>query len=806
MAAFFPLLRQRTFLFPGLACSDLLTLSLPVLKERRRSGKPPPAPGTGHPFMGKSHPITSFVLFRSGHLFHTVLLIRFALPKSFYMKKTLLALFFLITATFRAAADEGMWLPMLLGQQVYNDMKSKGLKLTPEQLYSINKASLKDAIVIFGNGCTGEIVSSQGLIFTNHHCGYGTIASASTVEKNYLRDGFYAKNFGEEIPGGSLSVQFLVRIDDVTARVLDSLKGLSGQERLARQAAVLAAINREMTDTANAIETRISPLFKNNQFLAFRYQIYRDVRLVGTPPEALGKFGGDTDNWEWPRHTADYAIFRVYTSPDGKPARYGAANVPMKPKWHLPVSLKGVQEGDFAMTWGYPGGTNRYESSLGVQLATDINNPTLVKLSDMRLKYMFEEMKNDPATKLKLASDYASIANYWKFFDGETKQLKKYDIFGQKQKAEAEFIRWAAAKPEYANIFRDLEAAYAAWRPYAMHRVYINEGIMGSPLLAFAASLQALETALVKPGTPSSDIQRAVAAADRARKNFLEAHNRTSDQKIVATALQMFHRDVQKDQHPQGIFESIRNNNGSLDDAATWQKYAASVFGGTMLLDDSKWAAWKSNPDANALQQDAAFAVATTFVKNYQGKYLPLFQQFNTKNNEWGRLYLKGIMEQNPARAAKMYPDATFTMRVSYGKVAAYAPRDAVKYDFVTPAQGLLEKYVPGDYEFDLPQSVLTPLRAKDWGQYKDAKRNTLVTCFITTNDITGGNSGSPVINGNGELIGLAFDGNYEALSHKLAFDKNLNRTICVDIRYVLWCVEKVGGASNIVKELTIRR
>ncbi|HEU0064970.1 MAG TPA: S46 family peptidase, partial [Flavisolibacter sp.] len=338
------------------------------------------------------------------------------------MKRVLLFVFLCVTFIFKASADEGMWLPYLLGQQVYADMVKKGLKLSKDQLYSINKASLKDAIVIFGGGCTGEVVSQQGLVFTNHHCGYAVIAGASTVEHNFLRDGFYAHNNGEEIPGGNLSVQFLLRIDDVTKEVMDSLNGLTGADRAARQSQVLASINRRMSDTSNSIETRISPLFKGNQFLAFVYQIYRDVRLVGAPPEALGKFGGDTDNWEWPRHTADYSIFRIYATRDGKPSRYNPSNIPLKPKWFLPVSLKGVQEGMFTMIYGYPGGTNRYESSLGVQLSTDINNPTLVKLRDMRLKYMFEEMKKDPAIKLQLASDYAGIANYWKFYEGETKE------------------------------------------------------------------------------------------------------------------------------------------------------------------------------------------------------------------------------------------------------------------------------------------------------------------------------------------------------------------------------------------------
>ena len=719
------------------------------------------------------------------------------------MKKLFISVILFIGLFLKAVADEGMWLPLLLGQQVYNDMVKRGLKLSKEQLYNINKPSIKDAIIIFGGGCTGEIVSPEGLIFTNHHCGYDAIANASTVEHNYLRDGFYAKNKGEEIPS-QLSVQFLLKIEDVTKMVLDSLRGLSGAERAQRQSRVLSNLNAKFSDPSQQIEARVSSLFKGNQFLVFVYQRYNDVRLVGTPPESVGKFGGDTDNWEWPRHTGDFSVFRVYMSKDGKPAAYSEENIPLKPKWFLPISIKGYKDGDYAMIYGYPGSTNRYETSYGIRQKVDIDNPTLVKLRDMRLKYMFEEMKKDPAIKLQLASSYASIANYWKFFDGESKQLIKYDVYGQKKKAEEAFMQWAKDKKEYAGIFDEWAKAYEAWRPYSKHRVYINEGIFGSPLIAFAGSLQLVENALVQPGKTDADVKKAIEAANNARKEFLKEENKASDEKILAAVTMMFYQDIDKQQHPIDFYRTQVEAWGPLNNDSTYKKYAAYVFEKTMILNDAKWNAFVAKPDAITLQDDPAYAHASAFLLNYQNKYLAKFQQFNTKNNELGRLYLKGIMEMDTVKAKKMYPDATFTMRVSFGNVKSYKPRDGVIYDYVCTMTGVLQKYIPGDYEFDLPEKLVDLARKKDFGAYIDKTKNDLVVCFITTNDITGGNSGSPVMDANGNLIGLAFDGNYEALSHKIAFDKDLNRTICVDVRYVLWCIDKLGGASHLIQELKL--
>ena len=703
----------------------------------------------------------------------------------------------------KASADEGMWLPMLLGEQVYADMVKKGLKLTKEQLFSINKSSLKDAILIFGGGCTGEIVSDQGLIFTNHHCGYAAIAGASTVEHNYLQNGFYAYNKGQEIKSG-LTVQFLDRIVDVTKEVEEGLRGLDWAERTKKTADVFKSITDKVADKDNALAGRIYSMFKGNQYIMYVYKTYRDIRLVGAPPESVGKFGGDTDNWEWPRHTGDFSIFRVYATKDGKPADYSNDNVPLKPKHFLPVSIKGLKNGDYAMIYGYPGGTNRYETSYGIKLKTDIENPSLVQLRDARLKLMYEQMIKDPAVKLKLASNYAGIANYWKFFDGETKQLKKFGTYQQKQAYETEFLKWAKGKPAYENIMTDYAKNYDAWTPYSKQRTYLAEGVLGSSLAGFASSLTALEAAMVKPGVSSADIKKAVEAATTNRKTFLESEDLLSDEKILAVTAMKFYSDVNKDQHPIGFYEGLKATYGDLKEETTYKKWAKDMIAQTMILNDGKWAAFVANPDANSLQADPAFAYAAAFLKNYNSKYAALYTAFINKNAELGKSYMKGIMEMNPAAAKKMYPDANFSMRVSYGNVKSYSPRDAVQYDYVTTGKGIIEKYVAGDYEFDLPAKQIELMKKKDFGQYIDKGRNDLVVNFITTNDITGGNSGSPVIDGSGNLIGLAFDGNYEALSHKIAFDKDLNRTICVDVRYVLWCIDKLGGAANIINELKL--
>lgn len=715
------------------------------------------------------------------------------------MKKFITAIAFVIIA-FQSFADEGMWLPYLLGQKTYEDMVKRGLKLTKEQLYSINKPSIKDAIVIFGGGCTGEIVSPKGLLFTNHHCGYSAIADASTMEHNYLRDGFYAKNFAQEIPSKGLNVKFLDKVEDVSNQFIPALKGLSGEERQTKGREIAAKIVEAASDKNNFLEATVIPFYKGNQYLLFVYKVYKDVRIVATPPESIGKYGGDTDNWEWPRHTGDFSVFRVYMSPDGKPAEYSASNIPMKPKHFLPVSIKGIKENDYAMIFGYPGGTNRYETSYGVKLKNDIENPFLVNLRDIRLKHMMNEMKKDPAVRLQLADSYAGIANYWKFYDGESKQLKKYHVYDQKKAEEEKFVKWAQNKPEYKDIFNQYEKAYADWTPYAKEKVYYSEGIMGSPLVRYSQFLTQLESALKENNQET--VNRIVAALPNIRTRFLESENVPSDKNIMATTAKMYYTDIDKTQHPQGFYENLAQQYGDLNEEATYKKWANAAFASSILLNDDKWKTFIANPTLAQLNNDLVYQYAKTFSDYYQKNVVPYNAAFNNKIADLGRLYIKGSQEMNPN--ANTYPDANFSMRVSYGLVKPYTPRDGVSYDYATTMKGVMEKYVPGDYEFDLPEKQIELYNKKDFGQYKDPKYNDVVVGFITTNDITGGNSGSPVMNNKGELIGLAFDGNYEALSHKIAFDKDLNRTINVDIRYVLWVLDKMGGAKNIINELKI--
>lgn len=699
-----------------------------------------------------------------------------------------------------AKADEGMWLPMLIGKN-YEQMKKQGFKLTPEDLYSVNKASIKDAIVSFGGFCTGEIVSKNGLIFTNHHCGYDAAASNSTPDNNILDNGFYAKSFQEEKPIAGLFVRFLVRMEDVTPEVMAAIAGVDEKDKAARIAEISKQISAEVT-AGTAMEADVRDVYKANQFLLFIYERFNDIRLVGIPPQSIGKFGGDTDNWEWPRHTGDFSVFRVYADANNKAAAYAIGNKPYTPKKSLPISIKGVKNGDFSMVYGFPGRTDRYLTSYGVQMATEKTNPTTVKLRDIRLKAWKEEMDKSVDTRLKLSSQYANIANYWKYFIGQTEQLKRLKIQEVKQKQEDAFTNWAAASPENAKLMTGYKNAYAAYEPYAVHVTYINEGLLASPWVRNASQLGNMIKAMSVRKDDTAYIAQVNQNMNTMVNNYQKTYIESADKKIFAQILASFYTDVPKSQHPKFITLIVENYwKGSPE--ATFKNYADYLWENSNLIDPDKLRTFLSNPSQEALENDPAYKYAVNlnpqdYVKNNFGTVLSDFQ---AEKNRLDNLYLKALLEKN--KGALIYPDANSTMRISYGQIQNYSPKDGITYGIKTTIDGMVAKYQPGDDEFDLPQSLLDAYAKRDFRQYGEG--GTLAVGFISNNDITGGNSGSPVLNGNGELVGIAFDGNWEAMSGDIAFDKEFKRTISVDVRFVLWCIDVLGGAKNIINELDVR-
>ncbi|OJV53503.1 MAG: serine protease [Bacteroidetes bacterium 43-16] len=708
------------------------------------------------------------------------------------MKKLLLSIAAAALFCSPSRADEGMWIPMLIGKNI-EDMKAKGFRLSAEDVYSVNNASLKDAIVHFGGGCTGEMISANGLLITNHHCGYGNIADVSTVEKNYLEDGFWAKSMDQEIPAPGLTVKFLVNMEDVTDKVIAAQKKKKKADK----------ILQELIEEANKggqYSAQISNYFGGNQYILLTYEVFTDVRLVGTPPKSLGKYGGDTDNWMWPRHTADFSMFRVYANKDNKPAKYAKDNVPYKPKKFLPVNIQGVENQDYAMIMGYPGRTNRYETSYGVDMAINEVNPSIVNLRDARLAIMRKYMRQDKAVNLKLASNYASIANYWKYFIGQTEQLKRLNVISDKQQQEEAFNAWAQKNsPAAKNVISEFSKTYAAYRPYAKQNIYLSEGIAAPVLTKLAARAVTIKKALEEG--KKEDANKAVQSFKALRTSLMEGYVAPVDEEILAKTMEMYYNDIPSSQQPT-IYNAVIFKKFPNDKSGTaFTQYANYMVKNTFLLDEAKFNQFVNAPNLETLNNDPAVQYMQAFMDNQETKFKEKTEAYNTSKTLLAKEYIAGLMQMNPDK--NWSPDANSTMRVTYGNVAGYEPQDAVKYDYYTTMEGLLAKYKPGDYEFDLPKDFLTLAHKGDFGQYANADGK-LVTCFITNNDITGGNSGSPIISANGELLGLAFDGNWEAMSGDIAFDKQYKRTIAVDIRFVLWIVDRLGGAKNLIDEMKV--
>lgn len=693
-------------------------------------------------------------------------------------------------------ADEGMWIPLLINKNIA-EMQEMGFKLTAEDIYSVNNSSMKDAIIIFGGGCTGEIISPEGLILTNHHCGYGSIQKVSTDKANYLNDGFWAMSKEEEIAIDGLSVKFLVRMEDATARALDSISDdMSEADRAKQIRKNIKGIVEEATKD-NHYKAIVETFYGGNEYYLFVYEIFTDIRLVGAPPESIGKYGADTDNWMWPRHTGDFSMFRVYTATDGSPAKYAEENVPMKSKHFLPINIAGIEKGDFAMIIGNPGGTDRYMSSFAVDLAISESNMTIVKIREEKLSIMREGMDADESVRLQYASKYARTANYWKYFIGQTKGLKSLKVKDKKQQQEAEFMNWVNKSPEtkakYGEAINMISSAYDKIAETNLEKWYFREAVYrGAEILGYAYKYSRLEKTMAKKDNDeklNEQIENLKSGVDKHFKDY----NMMIDKNMFASMMQMYHQNVPLDQQPAYLLEMDKKFKGN------YSEYADYVFDKSIFGDKTKVEEFLAKPKAKTLKKDPALAAVKAFFKNYR-TIAAQSKEANEKLEKGHRLYVAGLREMNPDK--NYYPDANFTMRVTYGSVLDYYPADAVHYDYFTTIEGIMQKEDPSTWEFIVPAKLKELYDAKDYGDY--GNNGTLNVCFLTTHDITGGNSGSPVINANGELIGLAFDGNWEAMSGDIAFEPDLQRTINVDIRYVMFIIDKYAGAQNLIDEMTI--
>lgn len=722
------------------------------------------------------------------------------------MKKnifSLMALMLAFSAVFAKPVpkpDEGMWLPMFFKQLNYADMQKKGLRLTAEELYSFNNSSLKDAIVQMGNFCTGEIVSEKGLMFTNHHCGYDAIASSSTVEHDYLTNGFWAYNMEEEIPIPGLYVSFLVRMEDVTKDVLqnhiDDADKSMYKDEIQKRITELEKNNSEN----GRYNVEIKPFFDGLEYYMFVYEVFHDVRLVGAPPSAIGKYGGDTDNWMWPRHTGDFSIFRVYASKDNTPAEYSKDNVPYKPKHYLPISLKGVEKNDFTMIWGYPGSTERYMTSYEVRNTMEVSDPSVIAAGQALLPVMKSMMDKDNAVMLKYASDYASYMNLWKNKKGELRGLKRLDVYGKKKAIEERLAEWIKADGNrvnrYGSLLSDLEKSFKtiADEPLTKYSWYGNLGLMTCKT-ALSAFRIYMTLQMVGEQMKDKDIAEQVKASLASEMEGTFAATDLATEKEMFRALCNLLYSIPSADRPAGLNELFdKKYKGNID------KLVEDAFKKSVFANEKAFSKFIANPTAKKLKNDLIAQVGFQTYIMLSGESEQI-QQAEKDLQRLRPLFIEALraMDANLVR----YPDANFTMRMTYGQVLDYYPADAVHYDFVTTIDGLMAKEDPSNAEFTVPKKLKELYNAKDYGQYAD-KEGRLITCFLSNNDITGGNSGSPILNADGHLIGLAFDGNWEAMSGDIAFEPELQRTINVDIRYVLFVIDKYAGAKNLIDELKI--
>jgi hypothetical protein len=709
------------------------------------------------------------------------------------MKKTSIVAVFIALLFFpiNLKADEGMWLPFLLGRN-YEDMKKLGLNLTEEEIYSINNSSIKDAIVSFGGFCTAEVISKKGLLLTNHHCGYDAIASSSTTENNYLEDGFWALNHEMEIPIPGLTATFVVRIKDVTEQIVKNLRpNMTEDERNAKIRELSQELTKEETN-GTRYKAYVRDFFEGNEFYLFVTDTYQDVRLAGTPPESIGKFGHDTDNWMYPRHTGDFAMFRIYANASNDPAPFSPNNVPYLPKHYLPISLKGYSEGDFAMVFGFPGSTDRYLSSFGVEQAVTKEQPKRVEIRAMKLDVMKKYMNADKQVRLNYASKHAQVANYWKYFIGQTEQVQRNQVADKKREIEKHFNHFFKDNPTMGSVFADIKQAYEVKDKYVYSRVYQSELIYTVDLNVNIYRFGFLKRTQEERGEEA--MQQTLAYLSSLMEEFFEKSNLDLEFEILTKGLEMYIKDVPAELQPEGMVKLAQKNGIEKFIAKARKK---SIFGSP-----ENFAKFKKKPNLKKLEKDPLYRLVQDISDSYNSANdEPKHKEARDILARANRLFVAGWIEMEPER--NFYPNANSTLRLTYGSVLPYSPDGKTQFPIYTTIEGVFEKEDPNNPEFVVSEKLRDLFKAKDYGQYANEKGEMVVN-FISNNDITGGNSGSPVLNADGHLIGTAFDGNWEAMSGDIFFEQDIQRTISCDIRYVLFIVEKYGEAHNIIAELEL--
>lgn len=710
------------------------------------------------------------------------------------MRNLLYSILFVFFLPISLFAGEGMWLPFLIGQLNEADMQAMGMKMTAEDIYSVNKGSLKDAIVHFNGGCSSSIISPNGLLLTNHHCGYSVIQSHSSLEKNYLQDGFWAMRQSDELPNEHLTATFIDRIEDVTKIIMvgvtDNMTTKERNDKISQNIKKFKSTYAKKTHE----ELLIKPFFKGNQYILFVTITYRDVRLVGAPPASIGKFGADTDNWEWPRHTGDFSLFRIYAGADNLPADFAYSNQPLEPKHHLPVSLDGVDTGDFTLIYGFPGRTNEYLPSYAIKQVQDVIDPARIDIRAHALKILDKAMRADPNVRLQYSSKYARIANYWKKWIGERSGLIKTHAVEKKQLMEAEFEQRLAAKPslnqKYGDLLPNMDIKYQEIELLAVYREYYHELFFRHIELFKPAN--SLRRFFAKADDAS--YKELLPATQKSLERFYKDFQADIDKDVFKSLMQMFTENVCTAYFPDYLLEERFEAGYDMD------KLANELYDNSIFADPGKLFELLERQDTTAIKADRVYRLFIDIVEAYHTKLTPEYKAIKAPLDSMQRHYMAALMEVLPDK--KFYPDANGTMRVTYGQVEGYQPKDGVMYLPKTYLDGVVAKYVPGDYEFDLPERLLALYEAKDYGRYGEGGR--LPVNFLGSNHTTGGNSGSAVIDAEGNLVGLNFDRVWEGTMSDMNYDRSICRNIMVDMRYVLWVIDKYAGAKRIIDEIPV--